>query len=489
MVAQSRTLKLSILADVDQLKKSLNSANADVEGSSSKLGEFSKKAGLAFAAAGAAAGAYAVKLAVDGVKAAIEDEAAQIRLATSLKNATGATNDMIASVEKQILKTSLATGVTDDKLRPALSRLALSTGDVTKAQDLLSLALDISQATGKGLDSVANSLGKAYDGNTAALGKLGIGLSAAELKSMSFTEVQAKLSELFGGAAAANAQTFAGKIEILKTGFGEAKETLGVALLPQLEKFVQFLNLQALPSLDLIIAGFTGNKGFSNALGNSQSSAFQLGQQMKSLTNTFASFFAVFDSQGANSLGGFLGVIKGLITGITLVLAPFRIGLDLMVRSVNELIKVINLLPGQDIKPLTNIIPIAGDPNYKAPTFSSISGVLGSSTAVSVTPSSGASGGSGTGSIQSQPKSPVNAGVAAAAAGAAMAATPFSTALTQSAAIRRAEAATGGNNGGINVTVNGAIDAEGTARTIVNVLNDSYFRGTGGAGALLGASG
>ena len=78
--------------------------------------------------------------------------------------------------------------------------------------------------------------------------------------------------------------------------------------------------------------------------------------------------------------------------------------------------------------------------------------------------------------------------MAAAVAGAAMA-TPFTSSLTQSAAIRRAEAASGFNNSGINVTVNGAIDAEGTARTIVNVLNDSFFRGTGGAGALLGANG
>ena len=249
MVAQSRTLKLSILADVDQLKKSLNSANNDVEGSSSKLGEFSKKAGLAFAAAGAAAGAYAVKLAVDGVKAAIEDEAAQIRLATSLKNATGATNEMIASVEKQILKTSLATGVTDDKLRPALSRLALSTNDVTKAQDLLSLALDISQATGKDLDSVANSLGKAYDGNTAALGKLGIGLSAAELKTMSFTDVQGKLSNLFGGAAAANSKTFAGRMEILKVTFDEAKESVGARLLPIIQQLVEFVVNKVVPAL------------------------------------------------------------------------------------------------------------------------------------------------------------------------------------------------------------------------------------------------
>ena len=92
MAGQSRTLKLSILADVDQLKKSLAQANGDVDNSSTKMGEFSKKAGMAFAAAGAAAGAYAVKLAVDGVKAAIEDEAAQISLATSFKNSCCETN-------------------------------------------------------------------------------------------------------------------------------------------------------------------------------------------------------------------------------------------------------------------------------------------------------------------------------------------------------------------------------------------------------------
>jgi hypothetical protein len=249
MVAQSRTLKLSILADVDQLKKSLNSANSDVENSSSKLGEFSKKAGVAFAAAAAAAGAYAVKLAVDGVKAAIEDEAAQIRLATALKNATGATNEMIASVEKQILKTSLATGVADDQLRPALQRLSLSTNDVTKAQDLLNLALDISQATGKGLDSVANALGKAYDGNTASLGKLGIGLSAAELKAMSFTDVQTKLSDLFGGAAAANSETFAGRMQRLKVTFDEAKESVGAQLLPIIQQLVEFVVNKVVPAL------------------------------------------------------------------------------------------------------------------------------------------------------------------------------------------------------------------------------------------------
>ncbi len=131
--------------------------------------------GAAFVAAAAAAGAYAVKIGIEGVKAAIEDEKAQTQLALALENATGATKAQIAATEQSILQMSLATGVADDELRPALGRLVRSTSDTEKAQQLLATALDISAATGKPLESVANALGKAYDGNTASLGKLGIG--------------------------------------------------------------------------------------------------------------------------------------------------------------------------------------------------------------------------------------------------------------------------------------------------------------------------
>ena len=143
MAGQSRTLKLSILGDIDQLKKSLATGSTEVQGFGNKLGGFAKKAGAAFAVAGAAAAAYAGKLLVDGVKSAIEDEAAQAKLATTLKNVTGATNNQIKAVEDYITQTALANGVTDDKLRPSLDRLIRSTKDQTKAQELQSLALYI----------------------------------------------------------------------------------------------------------------------------------------------------------------------------------------------------------------------------------------------------------------------------------------------------------------------------------------------------------
>jgi hypothetical protein len=256
MATGTRALTLKLIADIDDFNKNLNKGSTEVEGFGGKLEKFGKIAGAAFAAAAAAAAAYAVKIGVDGVKAAIEDEAAQVRLAGALERATGATRNQIAAVEEQITKTALATGVADDQLRPALARLAVSTGDTAKAQDLLNLALDVAQATGKPLETVANALGKAYDGNAASLGKLGIGLSAAELKTMSFTDVQGKLSELFGGAASANAETFQGRMARLKVAFDEAKETIGFALLPIIERLVSFIVNQVVPNFQKFASAF-----------------------------------------------------------------------------------------------------------------------------------------------------------------------------------------------------------------------------------------
>jgi hypothetical protein len=322
----SRTLTLALAADIDNLQKGLKKADDEIQTFGDKVNTFGKKAAAAFAVAAAAAVAYGTKLAVDGVKAAIEDEQAQLRLANALKAATGATDAQIKSTEDMILKTSLATGVADDKLRPAMQRLAVSTKDVGEAQRLLALALDISKGSGIELETVANALGKAQDGNSTALGRLGLGLSKAELATLSFTEVQAKLSELYGGAAAANAETFQGKIDRLKVGFDEAKEALGVALLPQIEKFIGFLNTSGIPALNAFIAGLTGDAGLIAGLNESQKG--------------FATFGKVVAATA--------GIISGFITFV-------REAVGLLVEFANQAIRVINIVkPGTDIGYIPN---------------------------------------------------------------------------------------------------------------------------------------
>jgi len=257
-MAGSRTLKLSILADVDNLTKNLKAGEQEVSSFGDKLGEFGKKAGAAFAVAAAAAAAYAVKIGVDGVKAAIEDEAAQARLAKSLENTSGATNAQIAAVEDQITQMSLAFGVADDELRPAFDRLARSTGDVDTANKGLNLALDISAATGKSVEAVSNALGKAYEGNVTSLAKLGVGLSAAELKSMGLDGAMNTLAETFGGAATAQADTLEGRIARVSVAFDETKETIGAALLPIIEKLLTFVTEAVIPNFEKVAALFSG---------------------------------------------------------------------------------------------------------------------------------------------------------------------------------------------------------------------------------------
>lgn len=252
-------VKITFDADLDGLKKGTKGAEDELTGFSGKVAEFGKKAAAAFAVAAAAAVAYAGKLAVDGVRAAIQDEQAQLRLADALRAATGATNSQIAAVEAQISKTALATGVADDQLRPALQRLTVATGDVEKSQKLLNVALDVSQATGKPLKAVSDALSKAYEGNTTSLGKLGIGLSAAEAKTLGFTGSVEKLTDLYGGAAARNADTFQGRIDRIKTAFGETTEAIGFALLPILDRLLGIVTTYLLPAFEKVSSALSGS--------------------------------------------------------------------------------------------------------------------------------------------------------------------------------------------------------------------------------------
>jgi len=168
------------------------------------------------------------------VKAFVQDDNAARSLGVTLKNLgleTGNTsiyiNDLISRMEKQ-------TGVLDDELRPAMDRLLRATGSITKAQDLLGLALDISAGTGKDLTSVTQALQKAYLGNTASLSKLGVGLSKAELTASSFQAIQKKLTVLFAGQASSAAASYSGQLNKLTIASNNVKEAIGAGIVDAL---------------------------------------------------------------------------------------------------------------------------------------------------------------------------------------------------------------------------------------------------------------
>jgi hypothetical protein len=417
MASTSRALTLKLLADIDNFSKNINKADNEVATFGDKITKFGKVAGAAFLAAGAAAAVYAGKLLIDGVKSAIEDEKAQAKLALTLQNVAGATNAAVAQTEDYIKQTSLAFGITDDQLRPSLERLARATKDVTKAQELQALALDIAAGSGKSLEAVSNALGKAYEGNTSSLGRLGIGISAAELKTMSFDQVTKALSDTFANQASVQADTFEGKMARLRVSFDEAKETLGFALLPTLTQFVDYITANVLPAFESFIEGLTGDGAIVDGLTETQRLSFELGRTIQSLGSKLGAMFALVSTDGKSSLEGFvkvLGFVASIANGVVTVIREIT---AVIIEMVNQAIRAKNLLlPGKD-----------------TPYLSQIPGTVPGTSGLGVPKMNNSSFSSG-GTVN-------------------------------------------------NITVNGAIDSESTARQIVSVLNQSTYRGTLGAGA------
>ena len=167
------------------------------------------------------------------VQAAAADEKAQKQLALALKN-VGLGRDVAAS-EAFIQKLQSEFGVIDDKLRPAYQQLAVATGDTAQSQKLLQIALDISASTGRDLASVTGAISKAYLGNNTALGKLGVGISKADLTAKSFNQIMDQLSTTFAGSATASANTFQGSMDKLAVASANVQEIIGEGIIDALK--------------------------------------------------------------------------------------------------------------------------------------------------------------------------------------------------------------------------------------------------------------
>jgi hypothetical protein len=234
-VAMAKTLTIFLAADVSKLNRQLKGAQNDLSlfsnGISGLSGKLSNLMGPALIGAAAAAGAFAVKLGVDGVKAAIDDEAALAKLTTTLNNVGLAHKTDEIDAYLDALEQSI--GYLGD-LRPAYDRLIRSTRDTAEANRALEIALDVSAGTGRDLDSVVQALGRAFDGNTAGLSRLGAGIDSATLKTGDMQLITAELASTFGGQASRQAETFQGQLQQLQRATEQVAEALGRGLLNSL---------------------------------------------------------------------------------------------------------------------------------------------------------------------------------------------------------------------------------------------------------------
>ena len=222
-----------------------------------------EKAQFAIKKAAVPAAAALTGLAValgSATQAAMEDQQEQAALALTLQNVTGAGAKQTAQIEKQISAMSRASGIADTEYRKSLEALVRGTKDVDLAMRDMNLVMDISTALQMDSATVADALAKAYQGNFKALRSLTPEMATMIKEGATLSQVMDVLGGTFGGATAKNAETAAGKMQILKNSIAETKESIGAALLPALEAVLPKLNglaqwAQDNPGLFVKVAG------------------------------------------------------------------------------------------------------------------------------------------------------------------------------------------------------------------------------------------
>ena len=320
-----RALGIGLSANTDKFHKGLKNAESQLDKFKRGVKRMATVATAAFAAAGAASLMYG-KMAVE---AALEDQKAQKQLALTIKNNTKAHKDLSAAAEKSVVAMQNQFSIADEKLRPAFSKLVTATKSVSKSTSLLRVALDVSAGTGKSLDTVVNALSKAYLGNMTSVGKLGVGIDKAKLKTMSFDQLIKTISTTFNGQAKEAANTYAGSVEGIKIAWSEFNESVGYAILPKLKGMLSYIKNDLLPWLGEVKAGFTGAKEetispqlrkVSKAMGldpdKPKSAAYGLGEALKTMAESFQKMFDSLTSTKADGSASTLDQLAASMTSI-----------------------------------------------------------------------------------------------------------------------------------------------------------------------------
>jgi hypothetical protein len=230
----SLVLNVEILGEFKKLTAATRGAESQLQTMGKKAATISKSINRAFAGIGIGLSFTILAREIgQATQAAVEDRKSQVLLAAAMQNTTNATDDQIAAAEKSISQMQMQAGVADDKLRPAYSKLFIATKDVTKSNELLALALDVSAGTGKDLDAVTQAMARSLAGSDTALTRLIPSLKGSK------TPLE-DLAAAFGGAAekAANTDPYA-KMQVI---FGEIQERIGTALLPVLDDFAAWMS-------------------------------------------------------------------------------------------------------------------------------------------------------------------------------------------------------------------------------------------------------
>ena len=293
----------------------------------------------AFLPAVAAVGALAAG-AVLSAKAAAEDAREQAQLARQINASTTATEAQIAATNEYIMQQELLSAISATELRRAVAILLRHTGDLAKAQQLLSLAMDVSVGTGRDVFDVAERMAEGFTGVLTPLEELDYGLVQSIENGASFDDIMGSLAATFGGAVAKDAETAAGRFARMQVQMQQVQETIGYALLPIIEKLLPTLESLAVfigDNTDLII-------GIGVAVGTFATAIIAANLAMKAWT-VLSGITAAVNAVLATSFSVlWVATGVGIIIAIIAAVVALQLKFDIFGKAIDGLTRLFNTL-------------------------------------------------------------------------------------------------------------------------------------------------
>ena len=559
MATGNRSLTLKLLADISDFNKNLDKGAKDVDGFGDKMAAVGKKVGVALAAAAAAAGAMAIKIGIDGVKAASNLAETQSKVNVIFGESSAAITKFASTAATQL-------GQTREQAMNAAATFAtfgksagLAGNDLVKfSTELTTLSADLASFYNTSPEQAINAIGAALRGESEPIRAYGVLLNDATLKQEAMNmgiydgtgalsaqqkvlAAQQVILKQTGDAQGDFARTSGGlanQQRILTAQIENTKAMLGEALLPTVLSVVAFINNNVIPTFEAFVYGLTGNKGAVEGLDETQKSAYYAGEAFRSVAQSIGQLAAAFSTDGKSSMEGFITILNAVAQTANVVVTIIKELIAFIIEMANQVISFLNLF-GAGIQKINNIRGTAfggmgggattvygGNPNLMggsggAGGLGSAGGGAGGSGGFSGGSGSGSGagtgGGGGTGASAgitgatslnnlvkrltgisdqfTELQFLVDTGGISKKAGLAelnKLTKEFNVLEAQANALT-AQSSTGLGAGRsdaamsagmtVNLTVNGAVDSESTARQIVEILNDSTARGTLGAGA------
>jgi len=299
-----RSLYVGLKADTKSFGKSLSKAEKNLQ----RFKNGVKVLGTAVATSFAAMGAAALLFGKSAITAALEDQKSQAILSKTVRNNAKYRKGLVKDTEKTINALESQYNIIDDKLRPAFGKLVVATKSVSKSQKLIRTAIDVSALSGKSLDSVVTALSKAYLGSNTAIGKLGLGIDKAKLKTMKFDQILSTITKKTGGSGKAAAGTYQGAVDGLSIAWTNFQESVGYKILPKLGDLLKYIKTKLIPFLGVVKQGFDGIAKDKN------SPAAKLGAAIKTMFISFENLFKSLSSDKAGKSQSTLETIAGALT-------------------------------------------------------------------------------------------------------------------------------------------------------------------------------